>query len=197
MSKIPEFVYKYHPIDIYSLRNLKNAQIYFNAPKNFNDPFEINLNQSLDEMQYKTVLDHYKTECGNIRNPSYQEVYTALKNALEKERERLLNSRGCWCASAGNENNLPKNILMWSHYANSHKGMCLALKRISLEQIFGKEMKVVDYHDTPISLCPLCLISACNCQDITKPLYNKSKIWEYEKEIRIFHEEPNNTKSHL
>ena len=68
MSKIPEFVYKYHPIDIYSLRNLKNAQIYFNAPKNFNDPFEINLNQSLDEMQYKTVLDHYKTECGAVAN---------------------------------------------------------------------------------------------------------------------------------
>ena len=52
-------------------------------------------------------------------------------------------------------------------------------------------MKVVDYHDIPISLCPLCLISACDCSDIIKPLYNKSKIWEYEQEVRIFHKESN------
>jgi hypothetical protein len=191
MSRIPKFVYKYQPIDIYSLRNLKNAQIYFNAPKNFNDPFEITLNKSLSETQYKIICDHYKAEYGKIRNFSYQEVNEALEKALKEQQKQLLTYRGCWCASIGDEKNLPINILMWSHYADSHKGMCLAFKRNSLEQTFGKEMKVVSYHDIPISLCPLCLISACNCSSIMTPLYNKSNIWDYEKEIRIFHKEPN------
>ena len=36
----PKKIYKYQPISQYSLRNLKNNHIYFNSPRNFNDPFD-------------------------------------------------------------------------------------------------------------------------------------------------------------
>ncbi len=37
---IPPKLYKYQSYNQYSLANLKNNQIYFNAPRNFNDPYD-------------------------------------------------------------------------------------------------------------------------------------------------------------
>lgn len=37
---LPPVIYKYAFFNTYSLDNLKNAQIFFNRPVDFNDPFE-------------------------------------------------------------------------------------------------------------------------------------------------------------
>jgi hypothetical protein len=194
MSKIPEFVYKYQAINKRSRDNLANAEIYFNAPQKFNDPFELILQiRSPNEEELSILLakaeKYYGEKTGNlffqINNPSLQKekILSVLKEpVLKKLREQM----GCWCASTGDENNSPANILMWSHYADSHKGMCLAFKRNELEKKFGNEMRSVIYHQNPISLCPLCVIDECKCSDIFDPLFHKSEIWSYENEFRIF-----------
>ncbi len=37
---LPKHLYKFEKINVQTLRNLKNAQIYFSTPASFNDPFD-------------------------------------------------------------------------------------------------------------------------------------------------------------
>jgi len=36
----PKYLYKFEKLNVQTLRNMKNAQIYFNTPASFNDPFD-------------------------------------------------------------------------------------------------------------------------------------------------------------
>ncbi|NBV06961.1 MAG: DUF2971 domain-containing protein [Proteobacteria bacterium] len=204
MNKIPDFVYKYQAINTYSRENLANAQIYFNAPQKFNDPFELILQtRQLTETNLLSILNGAEKDLNQkTKNPSFQKEKILslfegkVKKRLKEIREELRECRGCWCASTGDENNSPANILMWSHYADSHKGMCLAFKRNELEKKFGNEMRSVTYRQNPISLCPLCVIDECKCSDIFDSLFHKSKIWSYENEFRIFSRSAYETKTY-
>lgn len=40
---LPPVLYKFESFNTYSLSNLKNSQIYFNRPIDFNDPFDCSL----------------------------------------------------------------------------------------------------------------------------------------------------------
>ena len=40
---LPPVIYKYESFNTYSLSNLKNAQIFFNRPIDFDDPFDCSL----------------------------------------------------------------------------------------------------------------------------------------------------------
>lgn len=74
------------------------------------------------------------------------------------------------------------NMLMWSHYADSHKGCCIKLE---LKSKKGVIEKYVEYVDT---------IQDLQGQDYRKEAYqilsNKLKCWNYEKEVRILKEIP-------
>lgn len=74
------------------------------------------------------------------------------------------------------------NYLMWSHYADSHKGFCVQFDtRKLVESIRGRYQKVNYTDDIP----------EFSIRDnrkgilIDKLLYTKSKIWDYEDEYRI------------
>ncbi len=76
------------------------------------------------------------------------------------------------------------NILMWSHYAGGHRGVCIELNCI--EDAFysdgeaGRVIKV-DYDDERVS------IGAYNNVDqILKKMSRKAKCWSYEEEYRVF-----------
>ena len=45
---IPKKLYKYESVTTQSLANLKNGQIYFSLPSQFNDPFDCSLPICLD-----------------------------------------------------------------------------------------------------------------------------------------------------
>ena len=73
------------------------------------------------------------------------------------------------------------NVLMWSHYADSHRGVCLQFEGTSHTPFFGMAQKVryqIEYPivnpivDEPDKMVNLALLS-------------KAKFWKYEKEWRI------------
>lgn len=161
--------------------------MFFNAPIEFNDPFEVAASVSpLDEASYQKILSHYRQESSdNNAFISKKEAEATLKKALNQKQKEWLNNSGCWCASKDN-----KKILMWSHYGDSHKGMCLKFKTSLMSQDLRERIEVVKYSKEPVSLCHMCLTGACKCSNIIEPLYSKFVEWDYEEEVRVFHREP-------
>lgn len=189
MTTLPETIYKYQKIDDYSLSNLKNAQIFFNAPKKFNDPFEgaVASQVSFGEGEYQKILTHYREKFSQKflqkTTSSKQGICKTLECSLNKKKEEWSKKRGCWCSSKTN-----KNILMWSHYGDYHEGMCLAFETSLLPQELKEKIRVVNYVQEPPKFCPLCLIGGCECSDTLEPLYTKFTDWAYEEEVRVFHQ---------
>lgn len=195
----PKILYKYEPISEYSLRNLKNASLFFNAPISFNDPFDCSLlSESLEYGdEYVVNLYNNNIDLGNIHAESVDniasipylfksQVDNSLKGAVDEIQNRHLNGIGCTCFSETN-----KDILMWSHYTKGHRGFCLEFDTSC--ELFEKVFKVSYSRDYP-KINPVDLVlnkySALERSRLTH-LLTKYKCWHYEKEWRAFHEEPN------
>lgn len=77
-----------------------------------------------------------------------------------------------------------KNILMWSHYADNHKGFCIGYKKDILSKIKtpsgGSRLVEVEYAEKMPSITEL-----STTKEINKLMVIKSTDWEYEKEWRL------------
>lgn len=88
----PSFLYKYFPLNEYSLDALEKGYFYLNNPKNFNDPFDCSYN--LIEGNVEVLQDWQHVELPND-----------------------VANKGICCFSANG-----MNPLMWGHYTNSYHG---------------------------------------------------------------------------
>lgn len=171
-------LYKYTKIKLETLARL--GQIFLTDPKDFNDPYDC---------FYHTVINSGE-ELGGGRLEEF------------KENLRKLEPFGCYCLTKN-----PKNLLMWSHYANGHKGICIGY---NVEKIcdIQQDLFQVDYNfqceyenfgNMFGDLCGLMNTSIMlrqqsideskkkeNDKKIVKILFaKKASNWKYEKEWRI------------
>ena len=83
----------------------------------------------------------------------------------------------------GNSSKNIKNILMWSHYTDGHKGFCIKY-RLSKHFINTPTengnlcLKNIRYTNKPI-------VARCNSIDNDTAFATKNKHWEYEQEARL------------
>ena len=86
-----------------------------------------------------------------------------------------------------------KNLLMWSHYASEHKGMCLEFQRIfSTALADDKKTKPMNYNDNYPSIQVNSILNEVDTlSNKIRILHSKSKHWEYEKEWRHIVEQGN------
>lgn len=193
-------LYKYESINEYSLRNLKNAQIFFNAPSSFNDPFDCSLNEASFTCEEKDFAELYnymqkKGVFGNVcpaNNVSelpvdfLKQCLDGLIGSIGEIEDRQLNKIGCTCFSRKNN-----HILMWAHYANGHKGMCLEFD--ATKAPFNGAYQVT-YSDELPKINPIKILTnsyiGILSREAVKPLLTKYECWKYEEEWRLFHKEP-------
>lgn len=126
-------LYKYLPLDdkndkgFDSLKIFTDETLWYSSPLDFNDPFDckpIMKVPSFKEMKRENG-DLFKQVAANLgvkgvkKLDSDRRAYVGLKNNVENGNflRGLISKVGVTCFS---EN--PKEILMWSHYANNHKG---------------------------------------------------------------------------
>lgn len=77
-----------------------------------------------------------------------------------------------------------QNLLMWSHYANSHRGICVGFDRHN--DYFGRAI-AIKYRRHRTSLNGINLSDFGSTEDITKQIcLEKSIDWAYEEEERLF-----------
>lgn len=164
-------LYSFRPINKYSISDLIKEELTLADPVTFNDPFDTPLFCHLDlhraiikknsDYDIKPMVDAYK----------HLKVRCFVKH---KERSRKQPF---------------ENQLMWSHYADSHKGICIRYKfdeEITMEDEKEKIFSIwynVDYKteikpDDPKSF------------ELRFLLATKEKCWEYENEVRLVHFDP-------
>lgn len=115
-------LYKYRPLGKYTENMLINAEIYLSQPKDFNDPFDSRSN-TIYQGSYDNWVKYLKNN--GLSDDEANKLALAMgdrtikideldSRAIDKELNAIC------CFSEIND-----SILMWSHYANSHKGICI------------------------------------------------------------------------
>lgn len=195
------FLYRYLDINPKGRdRIITHNELYFASPKDFNDPFDcappIKFTDSTDEefmLLHKSGYEDYKqcntSDMGIDIEPEEVEesvLYELKNNRIEflreqeghfrKELKKMSEPLGVLCLSA-----TPYDILMWSHYANKHRGIVLMFDRKGLVKSLDQCYKV-DYKNNVIDVKVLIdNLSKWHIPLLTK----KSDHWDYEEEWRI------------
>lgn len=184
-----KYIYKYSPVDEFTLKNLILSQLWFNPPDRMNDQLEglvkvQNVNfkpsdQAIDNFIKSNFDDDFQFDMLKIANTSFLDFYMNYWLRVELTKYRIC----CFSKT-------PIESLMWAHYANKHSGVCLVYDRSSLE----KSLKMVhsSCQSTSIryGMKPTITLTEKNkviesSSDI--PIIStKAPNWKYEREFRFF-----------
>lgn len=177
--------------------------IYFASISEFNDPFDSRCYFFTDlpdkdrfdflYEKFKIYLDHPMAKAkfgytlknispGNKYDKRYRKfISQEIKGSEDIKAQRISFDnivKECGIFSMSKNNN---NILLWSHYANSHAGICIEFKVD--EEFFGHASKITYSDDYPKVDYLKNIIFDKNQAD--KAILTKSKLWQYEEEYRI------------
>ena len=195
---VPKFLYKYRSFNGYWESVLFDGLLYFSDAISLNDPFDCHV--YVNEKVFCEIMNiiAYKYVFQNISYDEISRVYNPrICDNLNRVRQEVKRDIQLTCFSERVD-----SILMWSHYADNHKGFCieydtekidLIYKRYLLPVIYQKE--VYDYtmlavqSDRSFILAMEYLNSDYNLNAVAKgvwiPLLIKAQEWYYEKEWRI------------
>lgn len=185
----PDHLYKYRFVDEFLRKTLVDHEMWFATYDTFNDPFDCapvpttkaTLEQ-FKEFQRRVAKEQYPDATRQqlrkhiASNRKFFPITQAMLGKPEGDAKfkEILESQllitGMYCMTAD-----PTNILMWSHYANKHTGVCLRFDGYAFEAypvVYNTERPVVNFITQ-------------NKEMIDHAVFRKSKLWEYEQEWRI------------
>lgn len=130
----PEILYKYRACNSLVLNMLQNNQVYFSSPLDFNDPFDCSaqefmhakFREDMARVEASLNLGVPIASLANNQIQNFRERINQDARLIQTERdiqsatEELRNQLGILSLSARND-----SILMWSHYADMHRGFCI------------------------------------------------------------------------
>lgn len=194
-------LYKYMPVKIFEKYIINGPTIRFTPHSEFNDPFEFyaaisgykdeNIRTTETEHEVRKVIEE-KVRCaprherGRVRKILEKNMGVITKYIMKDTLdivqcsifyEKLYQKMGVFCASEKKD-----HILMWSHYAEYHKGIVISFN--SDDSFFKKipgplgEFRKVSYRKKRLIL---------PAEEMLNPeqWYTKSDMWEYEHEYRL------------
>lgn len=167
-------LYKYYAYNENSLSVLINKKIWVAKPESFNDPYDCDYNFS-PNVDEKTLKEISKQTNSNI-----EDIKIATTETMKILKERFGNA-GVFSMSEKNN-----SILMWSHYADQHKGFCIGFDRES-DSILGKDdaTKPVQYKNDYPYIEMFDQTGKMNEFFFEKMFFVKASDWVHEKEWRF------------
>lgn len=174
----------------YFLDNLRNSKIWLSSPLYFNDPFDCAINYDFEteaiwHSQYILKLLIGESEArkilySEIAKPTLCIVEEIMKKHMSEPLKKFENSMRVACFSE--PDNLT-SLIMWSHYADSHSGVCVEYDFETVKNVVPTACIPVKYTDSyRYSIDPK--NSEEGVANFFK-MYTKSTEWEYEKEWRV------------
>ena len=177
--------------------SLIDNKLVFSSPNNFNDPFDSafwvqNKGTKEEWEEHLFWLDLDEEDVRYFLNKELKKIgentYVDSKNIPSKDyRNTFRKSIHILSLSQIND-----NILMWSHYASNHKGICLCFKAELDDENLGfyfdseflllSEVKYKKKFPDPINMFEI------NATSFIDFLTTKYTDWKYEKEWRLFAE---------
>ncbi len=195
----PTILYKYLKPNERALKSLETGQVWYSSPITFNDPFDgfLELPKSREFDDLKAIigrnLSHSNpfgdfelgvsiTETPPGQTSTIVRRYRSTQSESEAELEAKIKSRGLFCMSSD-----PANILMWSHYAQNHEGVCIGYELN--EESYKKYAKLVEVNYSTNGDKPVLDPSDFSDTElaIEKIFTSKYGDWVYEKEWRFIH----------
>lgn len=202
MKIIPKCFYKYRKWKKKQKRILTHNEIYFASIDQFNDPFDCRIPIRLDKLSRNERLN-WVFEMAKRELPDKDEdaLWKAAKEVVESPEHKGENLLKKIRKSQNKfiEKNVGvfsmttdcQNIIMWSHYADSHSGFCVGLSVLKLLDFCKNKQKKtgckfdrmqVDYaYKYPFIDANLLRTGKA----LTQVLATKSKFWKYEREYRL------------
>lgn len=205
-EQYPEIIYKYRNwTDKYNKNVFLKNQLFLSSPKIFNDPFDCRIPENLYLLNSSEKIEEYIVSYRNRRsefvinneilNKEIEVTRYRLTNYLEKYHqinEKILYEKQDALYGILSMSMNWKNILMWSHYANNHKGYCIGFweEKLRTNNSFLKGGPVI-YN--PKDEYPIIDPNNNNLIEIGFiQTHSKAYDWKYEEEYRftkIFDEE--------
>lgn len=171
-----EFLYKSKGIP-----TLEDAKQYIRSRQN-NPLFYERARQFMPAIKNEKELTAMIEQKIDIMAQSLVDSHTNLmEKSIEERIEIADRSIRVLCFSAGSVT--PENeILMWSHYANGHRGFRIG---IDFQNLAGPTWKIspIEYKEDRLEINPL--HSQLNNDVLRRSITTKSRAWEYEYEYRL------------
>lgn len=190
--KQPMFFYKFVSSD--RLDILTGGMIRFTPVTDLNDPFELNPTITPIASKYFELLqDISEGKCESLSFDESDYEYSSERHYQVDQMRKVFDSKiaeyGVLSVSSNDKINqfltvsMPDksdprtNLLMWSHYGDSHKGLVIEFEAGFVE---GIDMKLVEYRDEREILT----FEDIEDDNFDSILLRKSIEWSYEQEYR-------------
>lgn len=175
---------KYRPDSEWTLDILENARLWLPSLRDFNDPFDGMMPLAFgirtarfkrrfvdalvaDGRSRRAAIEEYKA----LRDGGYTEDFARMLGGLELSR--IVNDFGVLSLSRNT-----RSVLMWSHYANGHRGICLVFKDPMMSKLaqpvhYANDLPKINYFHSKWGT-------------VRKSAFLwKSDEWRYEQEMRV------------
>jgi hypothetical protein len=178
---------------------LKFGEVYFSEPEKLNDPFDGKIEYAHKEYKDEEILEYSRRH--GFTNQQMINLEYSLKNNLIDKKTIL-----------GKDTYQPKetkilclsqdetNLLMWTHYANNHKGVCIGFNTVNKNNFCCIKIKEglkpndddllkffnVKYDENMPPLINKINRDTNRTIDRLKFYFTKSELWNYEKEMRTY-----------
>ncbi|PAJ71706.1 hypothetical protein CJF42_25260 [Pseudoalteromonas sp. NBT06-2] len=158
-------------------------KLYHSLSSGFNDPFEgkPHFNMEAKGNKHKAIKQHLinvARESGMNKKDATTLITNSLKdpqfipNSISEATNKTFNELRICSFTTDND-----NLLFWSHYANSHKGICIEFDASIMPIAFAYK---VDYSE----IYPQITYPIPPDERAFRPALVKAKVWEYENEYR-------------
>ena len=188
----PEILYRYRKLldnnRERTERLLKASVLYFASPEQFNDPFDCKLHytslgspadlrRKQQKLYKKFIPELSRAERRHRAARDIKQVDPAeFLNTMTEGLQREVNRVGVLCLSEFRD-----DVVLWSHYAAGHAGLCLGF-RVAADAAFFAKAQPVCYADRYPSID---LLRDSSQKQVEAFILTKAKAWAYESEWRI------------
>ena len=177
-------IYKYHKINKFLYDLLINSEIWCADPYTFNDPFDCNLTIDGNNTS-EQIRNYFRVANWNNSKETDEDIRRLVETNFEDKKafqkkinsisKKIIQTMGLACFAQTKD-----NLLMWAHYTEEHKGICLEfdytkdlnffrpLKRV----IYDEKYPVYNYYEDKKNV-------------VGQLMLHKSRHWEYEEQLRL------------
>ncbi|MDR5757887.1 DUF2971 domain-containing protein [Caballeronia sp. LZ035] len=167
---------------------LRTNRIYMSSPRSFNDPWDCRPWFDLSALETEAGREEHiawfmrlpqarTTDADELRR-NHDYLRFLVEDCSRGIDNRINDEYRVYCLTPSDQ-----NMLMWSHYTQDHKGICLQFN-VRSEPFIGACQ--VHYQDR----LPLSTLPEHENDAMTKALLTKSRIWDYEREFRVIAKNP-------
>ena len=174
---------------------LANNELYFAISELFNDPFDCKARKEFEFKDDEDFINKWTPLEASQQNITIEAAHSYIKEIVSNQHTKeeyiekkskmfqkiVLQSFGVCTFSE-----VPDDILMWSHYADSHKGLCIIFNRKPNNELaFARQVDYPENDELPYINYWLGPQNQQQLDEFVKIICTKSKHWGYEKEWRL------------